>query len=652
MRSLRMTTAAACWIALALATTPARARAQSTPSAKELLKLQPILKGVDYESPPDAAAIDACKIETVSNAQKKAIGYALRDAQGKLLRRFVDGDGKGGMDQWSYFQDGFEVYRETDLNNDRSPDECRWMNSGGTRIASVARGKVTGWKRLSAEEAAKVFVQGLVSADLGLIETVLATADELTALGVPKGEIDQVTVAAAQRVEQVRKLQLGLVGWNSKTVWNRLDGSMPHVIPADAAAGIPQDLFLYENAVIFAGPANGQTAPGKVAFLQSAEIVKIGETWKFVELPRAVDPDKPLVAGEGGIRSWVFRQQSGAIGNEDPAVKEALEQLAKFDNDNAKVQAEGSTKELAQFHVGRIPLLRAIVKVVTDPEEKLGYNRQIVDSLAAAYQTDFYPNGLKLLDSLAAEGGKIGSYAAFRKISAEFASKNDEPGANLMVNQKQWMGDLKSFLDKFAQFEEAPDALIQLASANEFNAEEDEARKFYERLAGDFPATDAGKKAAGALRRLDLVGKSIELKGPGLDGQLIDAARFKGKTLLVTFWASWAEPVRRDLPELVKLYQKNRSKDFEVVGVNLDNDRATLDAFLKETPLPWPQIFEPGGIEKSRFATEFGVIALPTMVLVDAQGKVLNRNIRTSAELERQLDKALGGKQAGVALDR
>ena len=86
--------------------------------------------------------------------------------------------------------------------------------------------------------------------------------------------------------------------------------------------------------------------------------------------------------------------------------------------------------------------------------------------------------------------------------------------------------------------------------------------------------------------------------------------------------------------------------------MNLDADRADLDGFLKETPLPWPQIFEPGGIEKNRFATEFGIISLPTMVLIDPQGKVVNRNIRTAAELRRQLDKVLAAKQTGVETER
>jgi thiol-disulfide isomerase/thioredoxin len=648
MRAWQTSMAAACLLAIA----PGVARAQGTPTARDLLKLQPILNGVDYEVPTEATVIDACKIETVYNAQKKPIGVALRDGQGKLLRRFVDADGNNHMDQWSYYQDGFEVYRESDLNDDRSPDECRWMNQAGTRIALVSRGKVSGWKRLSAEEASKVFVQGLVSGDLALLESVLATADELTALGVPKGAVDQVTAAAAQRADHVRALQKALTGWTGKTIWNRLDGQMPHLIPADPASGIKDDLLLYENAVIFAGPPNGQAPPAKMAFLQAAEMVKVGDVWKFVDLPRANDPEKPVVAADGGIRSWVFKQQAGAPAGENPELEAALKKLAEYDAANAKSQAAGDKKEIAQFHVGRIPLLRVCEKASKSEDEQLVYMKQIVDGLCAAYQTGFYPKALELIEALVQGGGKAGSYAAFHKISAVFASLNDEPGANMMVNQKKWMGDLKGFLANYAKSDEAPEALLQLANGSEFNAEEDEARKFYGELVQNFPAGEPGKKAAGALRRLDLVGKVLELHGPGLDGKEIDVSRFKGKTLLVTFWASWADPVRRDLPELLKVYQKFKGKGFEILGVNLDAERAELDAFLKDNPLPWPQIFEPGGIEKSRFAAEYGIIALPTMVLVDAQGKVVNRSIRTAAELERQLEKLGPVKQSGVALDR
>ena len=651
MRSLGTSLA----VASLLGIVPAVAGAQNTYGVKDLLGLPPTLKkGVEYEVPTEPAAVNACKVETVNNAQKRAIGWALRDGQGKLLRRFVDSDGNGIMDQWSFYQDGFEVYRESDRNNDKSPDECRWMNAAGTRVGTMAGGKIVGWKRISAEEASKVLVQSLVSGDLALLETVLATPDELAKLGVPKGEVDQVAAAASQRVEQIKALQKGLTGWNSTFVWNRLDGMMPHLIPADYETGLSQDLVLYENAVVFAGPANGQGDPTKVAFLQVPEMIKIGDVWKFVDLPRAIPPDKPIVSTtDGGIRSWIFRTQiGGGGGTQNPELDSALKDLAKYDEENAAALAGGDKKAIAQYHVGRVPLLKAIVKAARSGDEPLNYKKQIVDSLVAAVQTGLYPGGVKVIDQLVAEdlSGKLESYAAFRKNAAEFAVKNDEAGADLMANQKKWMGDLKEFLDKYPKADETPDALILLASAYEFYAEEDEARKFYNQLAQGFPTTEPGKKAAGALRRLDLVGKPLVLKGTGLKNEEIDSTQSRGKFLLVDFWATWAgQPVKRDLPELTKVHQKYRADGFEIIGVSLDSEKSELDAFLKENPLAWPQIYEPGGMD-SRLSTEFGIISLPTMILVDRQGKVVNRKIRTAAELDRQLEKLVAEKQPGVAL--
>ena len=195
-------------------------------------------EGVEYETPAEAAAIDACKVETVYNAQKRPIGVALRDGQGKLLRKFIDSNGNGVMDQWSYLPG-----RVRGLSRDRPErrQEPRRMPLDELRRNADRRrspgDKITGWKRISAEEASKVFVQALVAADLPLLETVIATPEELDKLGIPKGEIEQVAAAAKKRAEQVNALIKGLVGWNSQTVWNRLDGMMPHLIPADARLG-------------------------------------------------------------------------------------------------------------------------------------------------------------------------------------------------------------------------------------------------------------------------------------------------------------------------------------------------------------------------------------------------------------------------------
>lgn len=76
-------------------------------------------------------------------------------------------------------------------------------------------------------------------------------------------------------------------------------------------------------------------------------------------------------------------------------------------------------------------------------------------------------------------------------------------------------------------------------------------------------------------------------------------------------------------------------RSFAVIGINLDRTEQELAAFLKDNRLPWHQVYEPGGMD-SRPAVELGILTLPTMILVDQEGRVVNRNISTT-ELEGEL---------------
>jgi thiol-disulfide isomerase/thioredoxin len=618
---------------------------------KVLLTYRPSFPGVEWDQPPSPANPAAYKDEVISG------GFQVRDAQGKIVLRAVDRDGDRQMDQWSYFLDGFEVYREIDLNKDKKLDQVRWLNSGGTRFATISKGKIAGWTKISAEEASKVFVQALVSGDTALLETVMASPAELEKLGIPKAEVDTVAAAEKQRVTQVETLRAGVLasGWDANTVWLRLDGAMPRLIPADACAGLHDDLMLYENAVIFAGALNNPANAGRVAFLQVGEMVKVGDAWKFVDLPRVVDPNKNgvIAAVDGGIRSAIYRSDAaGTVAGENPQLAEALQALTAYEKANASLVESGKPKEIAQFHYGRIEPLRAVVKVAKSLNEAkvaLDHEKLIVDSLAAAYATGNYAAGAKVLGELEGKGGKIGSYAAFKLIEADFALANNEGnGNNFLKIQNEWVGRLKAFIEKYPQSEEASQGLLFLASTTEMNGDEDAAKAYYARLSEGYPATEYGKKGAGALKRLDLVGKPISLKGTDLEGKPFDLASYQGKTVLVNFWATWATQAKRDLPELAKLAEKYKGKGFEVVLVSLDNDKAELDAYLKSNPVPWPGLFEPGGIE-SRLAVEYGVISLPTKIVVGPDGKVLNRSLRYAADLEIYLDKILSGNPPGVA---
>lgn len=644
-RALRTTVS----LAAALLLAPAVGRSATV---QQMLAFKPAVEEavVEYDVPVGDAAIAACVVEVSQSPP----GYVLRDGQGKMLRRFI-GNGAHGrnINQWSYYQDGFEVYREASLDANTTVDEARWMNGGGTRIAVVAaKNHIQSWKRISAEEASKVLVQAIVLDKPALLETVMATPEELTALGIPAAEVQRAEASAKARAEAVAALRKGLVGWDRGTVWLRFDVPMPHVIPSDAVAGLKDDLTLYENAVILAGPAGGGAAD-KTTFLQASEVVRVGETWKFVDLPRAINPDpkNPVVAMEGGIRSAVYRDSGGAGGaGGNPEQDEAIRALAKYDNDNAATLAGNDKKALARYYVDRVKYLRAVEKSTRKPDEALSYLKQVIDCIANAYQTGQYPEGLKVLNRIEAQKDKTSSYAAFRRLNADFNLENDNQ-ANPVAATNRWMKDMKAFLEAFPKSDEEPEVLFQLASNNEFNGDEKEARDYYARLVSEYPEALPGKKAAGAIRRLDAVGNSIAVKGKTADGQVVDTTQLRGKTVLIAFWATSVPAARKDLPEIAKIYEKVKNKGFEVVSICLDSDANALADFLKQNPLPWPTVFEPGGLE-GRLGTEFGIIVLPTMILVDADGKVISRSVRNAADLDIQLDKALANKATGGVATR
>ena len=115
------------------------------------------------------------------------------------------------------------------------------------------------------------------------------------------------------------------------------------------------------------------------------------------------------------------------------------------------------------------------------------------------------------------------------------------------------------------------------------------------------------------------------------------------KGFVVSFFATWCEPCKDDMVELTKLVAKYGTKGFSVLGVNLDQDRKSALDYQRKKRHPWIHLHEAGGLE-SRLANEMGVLTLPTMILVDPKGKVVNRGIHV-AELETELKTRLTKKK-------
>lgn len=144
-------------------------------------------------------------------------------------------------------------------------------------------------------------------------------------------------------------------------------------------------------------------------------------------------------------------------------------------------------------------------------------------------------------------------------------------------------------------------------------------------------------------------GQPFVLAGPTLAGPKIDVADYRGKVVLVDFWATWCGPCLQELPHVQAAYDKHHADGFEVVAVSLDDDRELLAEFVKAHKLPWPQIFYPEqhGRGGSPLATAHGITGIPATFLLDAEGKVDQTNLRgerLEKEVARLLNKPGGAK--------
>jgi len=132
-------------------------------------------------------------------------------------------------------------------------------------------------------------------------------------------------------------------------------------------------------------------------------------------------------------------------------------------------------------------------------------------------------------------------------------------------------------------------------------------------------------------RQIDaLKSKPIDLKFTAVNGQPVDFAKLRGKVVLIEFWASSCVPCIVEMPNLVAAYEKFHGKGFEIVGVCLDSDKASMDAILKKQGVAWTQYFDGGGWE-NKISSAFGIRFLPATWLIDKQGKLRETDLHGEA---------------------
>jgi len=607
-------------------------------SVSKALAMKPVQNDVSYQR-VSGDEVDQC---TLGNIKIKGWrGFELTGSDGTLLRRFADTNGDKKIDLWSYFEYGVEVYRDIDADFDGKADQYRWLNTAGTRwgLDQDQDGTIDRWKQISAEEVSAEVVAAIREGSSKRFAALLINEKEIKGLGLNDEKRKQILVKADRAARDFGSLAKRQKTIGASTNWVQFAASVPGVVPA-GTNGSTKDVVVYENAVAMFedGEKSGQLMVGT--------LIRVGDAWRLVELP-SLGSDGTAIAqsignfftpGGGGADESVA---SSGMGEK---IQKLVSELQEVDDLLNKAKKE---TEIAKLHDRRAGTIEQLIESSENKTERETWVRQLVDTLSVSVQTGAYPEGAKRLrlvaKKFAADDDSLKAYADYQAIGTEYTVRQT-PDADFSKVQEWYVDALTGFVDRYPQSREAAQGWLQLALSKEFEDKDKEALKYYKKVAESFRGTDAGGRAAGAVRRLESIGKKVDLQGRSIDGKKFSLSSLRGRPVVVHYWATWCEQCKQDMKILRRLQAGYQRAGLRIVGVNVDQAREMAVGFLKETKLPWTQLFEEGGLESSPLATAFGVQTLPMMMLIDKEGKVVRHNVR-AAELDAELAKLLKSKK-------
>ena len=126
------------------------------------------------------------------------------------------------------------------------------------------------------------------------------------------------------------------------------------------------------------------------------------------------------------------------------------------------------------------------------------------------------------------------------------------------------------------------------------------------------------------------------------DGSLLNLSDFRGKVVVLDFWASWCKPCRASFPWVREFYKEYKDKGVEIIGVSIDEKKASWEKALDEEQLPWPQVLDEKAKGGYRVDKLYHVQAVPMFVIVDKEGKIVMRaHMESKEELSAVVEKAL-----------
>jgi peroxiredoxin len=172
-----------------------------------------------------------------------------------------------------------------------------------------------------------------------------------------------------------------------------------------------------------------------------------------------------------------------------------------------------------------------------------------------------------------------------------------------------------------------------LLNGSRINTYINKVAQIYAHLAENLQQSSAGNMISERIRKKQQVTagmKAIDFSIKNTSGQPVNLSSLRGKYVLLDFWASWCGPCREEHPNLIKMYQNYKNKNFTILSVSIDTDKAEWINAISQDKLSWSQVSDLKG-DKGEVYLKYGITSIPANFVIDPNGIVIAKDLKGDA---------------------